>query len=399
MSESKSDQRLCNPLSRAELERRWAAARDAMTGIDALLVQGACNLAGTGGYFRWFTGISAATSYPQTLVFPQDGLMTIVSHGPFDGDTTFDGDDPALPGVGRRLSAPSFPAVDYTGGYDATLVARAIEQGGYRRIGLVGPNTTSFGFATRLMQSVADVTFVDATARIDPLKAVKSAEEIVLIRRAAAMQDEILTKMRDHIRPGRKDFEIMAEAQYLGQLLGSETGYFLGSSGAPGQPTAIRHRREQGREMRAGDVLYLQAENTGPGGYFTHVGRYFVLGKAPQELVDAFGAMVEAQEHTVKLLKPGASCRDIFAEHNAHMRARGFPAETRLHCHGQGYDVVERPLIRNDEDMVLAANMNIGLHPSFANARMFVTVCDNFLIDADGSVERLHKLPYDIVEL
>ena len=58
------------------------------------------------------------------------------------------------------------------------------------------------------------------------------------------------------------------------------------------------------------------------------------------------------------------------------MRSRGLPEERRLHCHGQGYDVVERPLVRNDESMTIEANMNIGIHPSpgLSNPRVFVTV-------------------------
>ena len=142
-----------------------------------------------------------------------------------------------------------------------------------------------------------------------------------------------------------------------------------------------------------------QAENTGPGGFFVHLGRIFGFGKAPQDLVDAFGALVEAQQYTLGLLKPGASCRDIFAEYNAYMRARGLPEERRVYCHGQGYEVVERPLIRDDESMRIAADMNIGIHPSLSNERMFATVCDNFLTHADGPAERLHKTPQTIIEL
>jgi hypothetical protein len=49
--------------------------------------------------------------------------------------------------------------------------------------------------------------------------------------------------------------------------------------------------------------------------------------------------------------------------------------------------------------MALATNMNIGLHPTFGNARLFVTVCDNFLIGPDGKIEHLHKTPRKIFEL
>jgi Xaa-Pro aminopeptidase len=109
--------------------------------------------------------------------------------------------------------------------------------------------------------------------------------------------------------------------------------------------------------------------------------------------------MMAAQDYTVGLLKPGASCREIFAAYNDYMRAHGFAPESRLHCHSQGYDVVERPLIRNDEDMAIAPDMNIGIHPSVMSRTLFATICDNFLTLPDGSVERLHKAPREIVEL
>jgi len=396
-----SDQRLCNPISDQELQRRWAAVRAAMLDrkLDALIIQGANNIAGTGGYFRWFTGISMATSYPGTVIFPKDGLMTLVSHGPIGGERELGGNDPVWRGVGRALSTASFPAIDYCIPYDAELIAREIKKAGYRNVGIVGWNNMLFGFGDALRSQLSDVTLTDATRLVDPLKAYKSAEEIDLIRRAGAMQDEILAKAQLQIKAGKKDFEMLAYGQYVGNLLGSETGYMLGSSAPPGQATHIRGRREQGREMRDGDVIYYQCENTGPGGMMTHVGRYYVLGKAPQELVDAFGIICEAQDNTVRMLQPGADPREIFAEHNAWMEKRGMHKEPRLHCHGQGYDVVERPLIRHDEDMALGPSMNIGLHPTFGNARMFVTVCDNFLIGPDGKVEHLHKTPRKIFEL
>jgi Xaa-Pro aminopeptidase len=395
------DERLCNPLPLTELQRRWVAVRAMMAenGLDALVIQGANNMAGTGGYFRWFTGISAPSSYSQTVIFPREGLMTLVAHGPFDGETTHDGTEAALPGIGRRLSTSAFPAVGYTAAYEPDIVAREIRQTGFRSVGLVGSNSMYHGFAAHLKEAMAGSRLIEASALVDPIRAVKSPVEIGLIRQAAAMQDEVFVKVRDHIRPGLKDFEVMAYAHYVGQTLGSETGYFIGSSASPGEPAGIRLRPQQGREIRKGDVLLWQAENTGPGGYFVHLARIFVLGPAPQELVDAFAAVREAQDFTIERLKPGTSCRALFAAYNAYMGGRGLPPETRLYCHSQGYDAVERPLIRHDETMAIAADMNIGIHPSVGNARVFATICDNFLTHADGSVERLHKTPREIIEL
>jgi hypothetical protein len=48
--------------------------------------------------------------------------------------------------------------------------------------------------------------------------------------------------------------------------------------------------------------------------------------------------------------------------------------------------------------MAIGVGMNIGCHPGMLNSRMFMTVCDNFLINENGA-ERLHKTPQKIFEL
>ena len=173
----------------------------------------------------------------------------------------------------------------------------------------------------------------------------------------------------------------------------------LGSSAPPGEPALLRLRPQQGRTIHKGYVVLVQVETSGPGGYFAHVARFFVLGKTPSELKRAFGGMVTAQDYTLDLLRPGASCRDIFIAYNAFMRGCGWPDETRLHCHSQGYESVERPLIRHDESMTIAPGMNIGIHPSVTTKTLFATVCDNFLIHRDGPPERLHQTPREIFEI
>src|SRR6202162_5156519 len=77
--------RLQPPSSTAELERRWAAVRDAMERekIDVLLMQN--NNDYMGGYVKYFTDLPATNGYPLTVVFPRDDLITLVSMGPFGG--------------------------------------------------------------------------------------------------------------------------------------------------------------------------------------------------------------------------------------------------------------------------------------------------------------------------
>src|SRR5215831_12835544 len=78
-------ERLNTPISNAELERRWRAVRAAMEKekIDVLLMQN--NNDHMGGYVRYFTDVPAVNGYPNTVVFPRDADMTVVTQGPFGG--------------------------------------------------------------------------------------------------------------------------------------------------------------------------------------------------------------------------------------------------------------------------------------------------------------------------
>lgn len=395
------DCRSLEATTKTEQERRWAVLREVMRAesIDAVISQSANNMTGTAGYLRWMSGHSAIGSYPVTAILPLEEPLIFVRHGGF-GAVSEPSEAQRVKGFGKVIQTPTFPAVEYSMDYDPKLVAEEMRRAGYRRIGILGGKGMYYGFGAGLREELgSSVAIVDITPQIDREKAIKSAEEVELLRAAARMQDDVMTRVVDFIEPGQRDFEVMAFAQYSGQLLGSETGFFLGSSFAFGDGSVpVRARSEQGRQIREGDLLFILLENSGPGGMFTHLSRLISVGRpAPTELQDAFQNVLEVRRFNLAQMVPGRSCAEIFAEYNEHMRQNGYPEERRLHAHGQGLDVVERPLIRSDETMALASGMNLGVHPFIFDERKFVSVCDNYLLNDDGRMERLHRYPEEIL--
>jgi Xaa-Pro aminopeptidase len=182
-------------------------------------------------------------------------------------------------------------------------------------------------------------------------------------------------------------------------VLGSEQGIFLCSSAPVGQPARFAARHFQGRTLKAGDHMVLLIETNGPGGFFAEIARTLVLGKASTELIDGYEAMKEAQDYTLSLMKPGASCREIANAHDEYMKKRGFEPEIRLYAHSQGYDMVERPMIRADETMPIEANMNFAVHPGYNTATMWATICDNYMVEAHGVGDCLHKTEKKVFEV
>ena len=390
-----------NAVSRQELQRRWRAVRAPMLAqrIDALVVQNSSDW--VGGYIRWFSNQPATNGYPSSLVFPADGFMSLFEQGPFDGVFVAGDAESAATGIARRLTTPSYPSVHFSGNYDADLALQELRKLGVKRVGLVAPAAMYHSFGRRLTEALreAGVEVVDATDLVDRIKAIKSAEERDLIRQVTAMQDKVMAQVSAFVRPGLRDFEIAAYAQYVGQQLGSEQGIFLCASAPPGQAASFRPRSMQGRMLQKGDVYSLLVENNGAGGYYTELSRIMVLGRAAQQLRDMYAIVLETQRYALSLLKPGASCREVHEQHNDFLRKLKLPAERRVNMHGMGYDMVERPLIRDDEDMHLAKDMAIVCHPGVLNAQMFVHNTDMYLIEEQGASECLHHTPKQIIEL
>jgi len=394
-------ERLQTPISTAELDRRWAAVRAAMERdkIDVLLIQN--NNDHMGGGVKYFTDLPATNGYPFTVVFPRDDLMTLVSQGPFGGvnNLTAAGDG-VRRGAKQWLTTPSFASCKYTVDYDAELAATALAPYAGGTIGLVGTAQMSFALVDYLQKGrFSNTRFVDASDLVDAIKVIKSPEEQELIKRAAAMQDGAMRAAFAAVEPGMRDRDIAAIAQCYSQRHGSENGIYLCASMPADKPAQFSQRHYQNRVIKEGDTIALLVEDSGPGGMYTELGRSCVVGKASAEIKDELAFALEARKFNLGLLKPGAACKDVFAAYNDFMRKNGRPEEKRLHCHGQGYDLVERPLIRNDEPMAIAENMNIVVHPTYIRGHVLSWICDNYIIGPNGPGERLHHFPEAITEL
>jgi Xaa-Pro aminopeptidase len=391
--------RILTRISHAELTRRWNAVRRVMKDrdIDAIVMQNTNDW--LGGYVKWFTDLPANNGYPRTVVFHAEAPMSVVEMGPSDTRRAFAADETLHRGVGEMLHTPSFTSIGYTDLDDARLAIDMLRRYRHRTIGLLTPGALPYGFVAALKDQLGSTAFIDITADIDAIKAIKSDEEIALIRRTARLQDEVFAEVLKEIRPGLRDIDVTSIAQRKGQILGSEQGIFLGGSSPLGTRSPFVPRYMQGRTLQKGDHLSLLIEINGPGGFYTEIARTIVLGKASSELTDAFAAVKAAQDYSLSLMEPGASVRDIFAAHNLYMKQNGMPPETRLYAHGQGYDMVERPLIRQDDDMELRQGMCLAVHPGYETPSLFAVICDNYIIEENGAGECLHQTKKQIFEV
>jgi hypothetical protein len=93
--------------------------------------------------------------------------------------------------------------------------------------------------------------------------------------------------------------------------------------------------------------------------------------------------------------------KDKYLESNYFLRKvptkKGYLPERRLYAHGQGYDLVEKPLIRYDKPLKIKVGMKINIHPVATNETVWVIVCDNYLVTETSVSARLHNTPKEII--
>ena len=383
---------------RSELERRWAAVRQYMAerGLDAVVTVGFDD--SLSGYVRWFCDFGAS-AYMKAVLFFADGPMATVEHGALDGVGERSPNDPNNPGVGKVYSTATFKSVAATFTYEADAVVTELKRRGVRRVGLIRKGGMPHAFVARLEEGLTGVEWSDETDALDRLKAVKSPVELASLRDACRIQDEVFAKVLEKVRPGVREVELLAFAEHEFRLRGAIDGTMASGSAPSGQSAGLRPWRSQNRILQQGDCFTILLEMSNDAGYYGELARQVVIGKPTQEHRGALKVIKEAQAATVSRFLPGASCAEIAAAHDKFMIGRGCEAEARLFSHSQGYDLVERPLVRRDETMSLEAGMFLSCHPVVATPTLFAFLCDNFIIKPDGPAERVHTTPQEIFQV
>lgn len=387
-------------MSAAEMRRRHGLLQRLSQDkeLDALVVLG--NEDDLSGYVRWFTD-EPVGSYRTVVLFVLGEGMTVIEHGGAGGARAHDPASEDYRGVHAIYTVAAFQSAHYTAGHEADVLIGLVRKHGLSRIGLVGTANLPHCFVRKLTDGVEGIAVLeDVTDAVDALLAIKSAEECHHIRAAAALQDNVFAAVLAQLRPGLREIDVTAIARAASLRLGGSNGVILTGSAPQGQFAPFKLANSQNRVISEGDYVSLLIENAGPSGHFTEVARNISIGKAGSQLLETSEQARFLQEQILGSMRLGAPCAELYRLHNYQRTAMRHPREDRIFAHGQGYNLVERPLIRDDEPMSLAAGMNLAIHPTLSDGRSHFTVmCDNFLLDGPQGLERIHQTPQKVFEV
>ena len=387
-------------LSQQELERRWKAVRERMAAkkVDYLVFQSQQRY--VSGYFRWFTDIPGV-NFHITGIFPLDDDMTIIGHGAPAPAAPITPPKWALRGVKQVINTPVFPNVWWEDSWDAEKAVESMMRKKPKTVGLVGLGNMSGSLIENLKSRLQGVTVINATDLVDEVRMVKSEEELKLHREAAYLHEMSYNLAKKAIRPGRTVAEVMAEIRYAQLLAGSEEQQFgisFGQLGSGHYSQSSWGNTYVRRTFKEGDIVNLLIESSAAGGYWYDLRRFLCIGSVPKELQEAHEILKETRDIMAKNLKPGVVTGVALDASDEFLKSKGCPPEGRVGGHGQGLDLVERPIIHRKEPAKLEVGMVLSLHPTARTKHAMAALSDTYVITYSGAVP-LYKNLFDDNEI
>lgn len=135
----------------------------------------------------------------------------------------------------------------------------------------------------------------------------KSAEEIACIQKAQRIAEQALTQLLPTLHEGITEREAAAGLDYLMALGGSEQPSFQ-TILLFGERASMPHGVPEDRKLRRGDCILIDFGAVYRG-YHSDMTRTFAFGEASPAFVQAYDAVLQAQQAAIAQAKAGLPCR------------------------------------------------------------------------------------------
>ena len=366
-------------VSDKEIGRRIGAIKEGMieNGLQALIVFSQVVL-GEKGAVRYISNYRLLTR-KDYLVLPLIGDPVLI-----------------VPTLGQQISAmkASWIRDVRSGGETEGMireVAEKLKRDGLEKetIGIVGLLSSMPHHDYELLKKeLPEATFADSSTLLDGIRAVKSPEEIEMVRATTDIADTCYDLLLEIVRPGIDERGVMAEINKLLTLKGVEDTLILTSKGrsfpcfiAPPGPYVFQD----------GDHYVFSIEISGPSGYWSQIVRPLCLGKPSLQYQRMFEAGQKALERGVAELVPGKRVGDVVRIVYDEIKKAGF--NSGLWCgHGMGMDLGDGLGLFENNHLELKDGMVITVHPHIMSqdGKEGLLLGDTFVV-REGGAENLSR--------
>jgi len=249
----------------------------------------------------------------------------------------------------------------------------------------------------RIAARAKDLALADQTAFFDRLLMHKLPSEIAAMRRAAKLADEGYDVFRQAARPGRADYELIAEIEAFFRANGVHHNFQIIGVGGP----EVRGMAPpSGKRLKRGDLVTTELTPC-VDGYYAQICRTLVVGPPSAEQRAAHALWRESMEAGIAVVRDGVTAADIARAENDVFRRHGLgdyttSEYTRVRGHGLGLFVDTKPHILEDVTTRIGAGMTLIVHPNTYHPVVGYLVLGDTVIVTDEGCEVLTATPREL---
>jgi Xaa-Pro aminopeptidase len=294
-----------------------------------------------------------------------------------------------------RREAPDFDVVVYTRGLTRELPALMAPLGA-KRLG-VENRRISLAWHAEILEAFSSaglkVELVPVEEMVEPLRAVKSPEEIDATRAALAIAEAVFTQITADIQPGMTEKQIAQGLEAAARQAGADAMSFP-TIVAAGPNSALPHAIPGDRPVATGEPLLIDW-GVRLNGYCSDTTRTFVLGAPDEEFRRIYKVVRQAQQMATAAIRPGITGREVDAVARRHIAESGFGKKFGHGLgHGTGLAIHEAPRLSPLSDSVLEKGMIVTVEPGIYIEGWGGIRLENQVVVTDSGAEVLNGLPF-----
>lgn len=269
-----------------------------------------------------------------------------------------------------------------------------------RRVAVAGP----LPWAKVAASPLRELELVDVGGALARRRAIRSAEEVALIRRAAELSDAAVRALAERARPGMTEHELagLVEAEWTPR--GARTGiHYIGVTPMAAPALAVPAQLHGERRLAAGDAVVVEL-SAAVAGYWGQVLRTYAVAEPPTAVYAELHAVAEAAfDAIVEVLRDGVTGEEIMAA-AALIDAAGFTiVDDLVHVGGGGVyppAVRTRQTAQGGAPVTYRAGMAVVVQPNVVTPDLGAGVqYGELLVLTEDGVERVHAAPSGVLRI
>jgi len=255
----------------------------------------------------------------------------------------------------------------------------------------------TYGLA-KLLEGLKDKEVVIADEALAAARCIKNEEELKVVELATSVAEIGFDTAYESCVPGMREYEVAAEIEHSMRLAGAEAAtHTLVMSE---ENAASMQEVSTDRIIRHGDTVIFDLGAIYEG-YNSEFSRTKFVEKPTEEQLEVYRLVYEAEQKSIKAMRPGARCRDVDMVARKVLREGkwGPPYEFNYNLgHGIGVALWEYPIVDERSEAVLKENMTFAIEPAvYKHGFGGVRVEDMVQITSTGS-RIISRTPYYYIE-